>query len=298
MANTLTALTPTIWSRKGVALLREKIVMPNLVRVDFSTDVAQFGDTVNTRKPAELSANNVNTITGVTVQNVSATNIPVTLDQHKDATFQISDREAGRSFVNLVDMFLDPAMLAIANQLDSDLLGLYTDISTEVTYTSAGAWQSLVNSARTKLNKNKCPDGPRRLVLSNDDEGQLTNLALLVQANTSGSQETLRNGGVGRFKGFDVYRASNVVSVGSPAVRKNLAFHPNAFALVTRVPATAAGVTPGALQSVGMDPDAGLAIRTTISYNATLLATQITVDIIYGMATLDEYLACVVNGEG
>ena len=139
MANTLTALTPTIWSRKGVALLREKIVMPNLVRVDFSTDVAQFGDTVNTRKPAELSANNVNTITGVTVQNVSATNIPVTLDQHKDATFQISDREAGRSFVNLVDMFLDPAMLAIANQLDSDLLGLYTDISTEVTYTSAGA---------------------------------------------------------------------------------------------------------------------------------------------------------------
>lgn len=296
MANTITAFNPTIWSRLGVDLLRDNIVMPQLVRVDFSMDIAQFGDTVNTRKPATMVANDVSTSTGVTVQNVSATNIPVTLSKHKDATFQISDREAGRSFMNLVQQFLNPAMLAIANQVDQDILGLYTDVTRSVSYTSAGGWKNLVNSARTLLNKSKAPDTDRVLVLSDDDEGNLTNLDLFVQANTKGDTETQRNGRVGRFKGFDIYRDSNVTLVGSPAANKNLAFHRNAFTLVTRVPATAAGITPGALQAVGVDQDAGLAIRTTLSYNAQLLTTQCTCDIIYGMATLDEQLAVVVNG--
>lgn len=298
MANTITAFNPTIWSRKGVAILRAKIVMPKLVRTDFSTDVAQFGDTVNTRKPATLVANDVSTTTGVTVQDVSATNIAVTLNKHKDATFRVSDREAGRSFVNLVEQYLDPAMLALATQLDVDILSLYADVAAgnTVSFTSAGAWKNLVNSARTRLNKLKVPTEDRRLVLSDDDEGALTNLDLFVQANTRGSQDVQVNGMVGRFKGFDIFRATNVVSVGSPAVRKNLAFHKDAFALITRVPATAAGVTPGALQDVGIDPDAGLSIRTTISYNATLLSTQVTCDILYGVLTLDSNLFCLING--
>lgn len=300
MANTLTAYNPTVWSRRGVDILRKKIVFPNLVRRDFSTDVAQFGDTVNTRKPATFVANDVSPTTGVTVQNASATNIAVTLDKHKDATFQISDREAGRSFANLVEEFLDPAMLALAVALDSGGLALYADVQSgnTINYVSAAAWATMVNSARTRLNVLDVPETDRRLVLSNDDDGQVSNLTILNQANTAGTDQTLRKGLIGELKGFMTYRASNVVSVGSPAVRKNLAFHKNAFALVMRVPATATGATPGALQDVGIDPDAGLSIRTTISYNATLLATQVTCDIIYGWATLDTNLFCVINGQG
>src|SRR6185369_14191094 len=89
MANTLTAYTPELWSRKSVAILREKIVMPGLVRRDFSVDLAQAGDTVNTRKPAKMTAADVNPVTGVAVQDVSATNIPITLNKHKHTTFLI-----------------------------------------------------------------------------------------------------------------------------------------------------------------------------------------------------------------
>lgn len=295
MPNTLTAYTPQIWSRKSVAILREKIVMPGLVRTDFSPELAAAGDVVNTRKPAKLSANNVSTSTGVTVQNVSSTNIAVTLTDHKDVTFAIADREASRSFINLADEYLDPAMLALANAIDQAILGLYSDISTNTTLASVGAWKTAVNTARTKLNKNLAPADARRLILSDDDEGGLTNLDLFVQANTSGTTETLRNGTVGRFKGFDVYRGTNVVSVGSPAVRQNLAFHKDAFAFVSRVPATATGKTPGAEQAVATDADAGIGLRTTISYNATLLSTQITCDIIFGVKTLDALLACIIK---
>ena len=185
----------------------------------------------------------------------------------------------------------------MANRVDIDLLGLYADVSTSVvTAASAGGWKTYLNSARLKLNKQKVKEEMRVMILSDDDESAVSALDLLSQVNTSGSSQTLREGTVGRVKGFDVYRASNVIGVGSPAIRKNLAFHPDAFTLVTRVPATAAGRTPGAEQAVAQDQDAGLAMRTTISYNATLLGTQITCDMIYGVKTLDEKCACLING--
>lgn len=295
MANTLTAFVPTIWARKSVAILREKIVMPRLVRVDFSEELAQAGDTVNTRKPAKMTANDVHTVNGVTVQNVSASNIAVTLNQHKDATFRISDREQTSSFLNLVQIYLDPAMLALANAVDLSLLGLYTDVTSAFTITSAGNAKDKVNSARTKLNKNKAPTEGRVLVLSDDDEGALGNIAALDKVNESGGSGTLREGSVGRLKGFDVFRASNVIAVGSPAVRKNMAFHRDAFTLVVRPLTTAVGSTPGATQTVATDPDAGLSLRLTMSYNAQLLTTQVTLDILYGVKTLDEQLACLLN---
>lgn len=297
----INAYTPMLWSRKSVALLREKIIMPQLVRVDFSDDLAQAGDTVNTRKKSTLAANTVSTSTGVTVQDVSTTNIQVILNQHKDSTFRISDREATRSFMNLVDEFLDPAMLALANDVDTALLGLYTDLTanTAISVSAAANWRADGNTARTRLNKAKAPDdGQRYLVLSDDDEGAMSNLDLLVKANESGSDRTLRTGEVGRYKNFGVFRASNVVETTSPTTRHNIAFHRNAFALVMRPMATAAGVSPGAVQTRATDPDAGLSVRVTMSYNATLLSTQVTCDILYGVKTLDANLGVKLDASG
>lgn len=297
MANTLTAYVPELWSRKGVSMLREKIVIPNLVYRDFSTDVAQFGDIVNTRQVNKMTAGTVDPDTGVAVSNVSSTNIQVQLTNHKHVTFRISDREASKSFKNLVDEYIDPAMLALANDVDTALLQRYTDLTIQPkTVSSSGGWKNGVNSARTQLNKNMVPDAMRYLVLSDDDEGMLGNTDILQKVNESGGSVTLREGEVGRFKGFQVFRATNVVGVGSPTVtRKNLAFHKECFALVIRTLSPANGNTPGAIQTVGNDPDAGLSLRLTISYNATLLTTQVTVDVLYGTKTLDAYKGVLIN---
>lgn len=294
MPNVLTAYSPEMWSRKSVALLREKTRMPRVVRVDFSEDLQQAGDTVNTRKKAKMTAETVNPTTGVAAQDAEATNIQVVLNQHKHVTFKIPDVDASKSFINLVDEFLDPAMLAIANAVDISLLGLYSDVTEQVNVSSAADWRTAFNSARTALNRQLAPENGRVMVLSDDDEGDVSNLDLLTQVNTSGSSTTLREGTIGRYKGFDVMRATNVVSAGSPAYRFNMGFYPDAFGLVTRVLRPAAGITPGAVQKSAIDPDAGLSVRVTMSYNATLLATQVTCDILYGVKTLDEELAVLL----
>ncbi len=298
MANTLTAYTPEVWSKESVRILREKLVMAGLVRLDFAAELAEFGDTVNTRKPAKLTAGDVPTDgSDLTASDVSATNIPVTLNKHKHITFKITSREASRSFLNLVDIFLDPAMLGLANRIDIDLLTLFPDFTPNYTVASAGGYKDAISKCRTKLNKNKARTENRALVLSDDDEGGLSNLDMLMKVNESGTSDTLRNGMVGRYKGFDIYRASNVVSVGSPPTRYNIAFQKEAIALVVRVPANATDQTPGAQQAVQTDPDGGIALRSTISYqHLKAFAHYVSVDTIYGVKTLDSELGVVLRG--
>lgn len=295
MANSISAYTPIIWAQMGIAILAETIVVPKLMRRDFSNQIAQAGDTVNTRKPAKMTATDVDATLGVSVQDVSATNVAVTLDQHKNSTFKISDREASRSFENLVDEFMNPATLAVGNAIDKSCLSLYTDIPTIIDVTSASNWKVAINTARTKLNKLLAPVDPRYGVVGDDDDGALANLDNILKVNEGGSSSALREGIVGRLKGFNMARSSNIINVGSPGQRHNLFFHQDAFALVSRVLSPATGSTPGANQMSVGDPVTGLNLRVTISYNATLLSTQITVDTLYGVKTLDSSLAVVLR---
>lgn len=290
MPNAITAYDPTIWSKQGIAILHEKIAMPKLVRLDFQNDLAQMGDVVNTRKPAIMSASDVDDDNGISAQTLSATNVPVTLNNHKHATFKIKDREASRSVANLMNEFMEPAMLAVANVLDKSLLALYTDASKLISVTSANNWLAQATAARTQLNKNKAPEGNRVLILSDDDEGALVGMDLLTKANERGDPNGLREGYLGRVRGFDTYRSSNVLGAGSPTTRHNIAMHKDAIALVTRVLSTATGRTAGAEQMVATDPDAGLSLRVTISYQHNVFSTMVSVDLLYGVKTLDSNL--------
>ena len=290
MPNSLTAYDPTIWSKQGIAILHEKIAMPKLVRVDFQNDLAQMGDVVNTRKPATMTASDVDDDNGITAQTLSATNVAVTLNNHKHATFKIKDREASRSVANLMTEYMEPAMLAVANTLDKSLLALYTDASKLISVASAGDWRNKVNDARTQLNKNKAPEANRVLLLSDDDEGALVNLDIFSKANERGDPNGLREGYLGRVRGFETYRSSNILGAGSPTTRHNIAMHKDAIALVTRVLSTATGRTAGAEQQVATDPDAGLSLRVTISYQHNVFSTMVSVDLLYGVKTLDANL--------
>jgi len=289
MANTLTAYTPELWAETNVQILREKIVLPNLVRRDFSADLAEAGDTVNTRRPAKLTTNNFTSAGQVTTQNLTAANIPVTLNQHKEVTFEVTDREASRSFKNIIEEFMDPSMLAISNDVDTAIASEYANFDVSATVASAAGWDAAIRAARTTLNNQLVPEDGRSLVLSNDDEGSLLADDKFVKVNESGDGgQALRNGMVGRLYGFDIFRATNIQSVGSPVLRKNMAIHKNAIAMVIRPMATADSSTPGVNQAIGSDDEASLAVRMTMSYQHLYLKTLVTFDILYGIKTLED----------
>jgi len=283
--------SPT-FSRISVAILRETLVFARTINRDFEPEFAQPGDTVNTRKPVKFNASDFDSATGAVISNISApSNIAIVLNNHKHVAFNYTDMDQSKSPLNLRETFIDPAMLALANSIDRAIAALYATITNFTTASSAGSLKTAIQTAQTRLNKNLVPAGDRYAVLSDDDYGNLAGVAQLEKANETPGQ-TLTDGVVPRLKGFNVIRSSNIIAVGSPAVRHNMCFHKNAFTLAVR-PLAADPMLQGnqaVTQNTMIEADSGNALRVTTAYEPTFLRKVCIIDTVFGVKELDTAL--------
>src|SRR3982074_750316 len=109
--------------------LMGNLVMGNLVNRDFEPTLAQAGDTVNVPIPPTLVANNIAEGGTVITQNPSLGNASIVLNTHAEATFQIPDVTKVLAVPDLLRVYMPPAGIAIAERLESDLLGLYASFT-------------------------------------------------------------------------------------------------------------------------------------------------------------------------
>src|SRR5499425_3868048 len=100
------------------------LVMGNLVNRDYEPVLAQAGDTVNVPIPPVLVANNIAEGGTVQTQNPSLGNAQIVLNTHAEATFQIPDVTKVLAVPDLLKVYMEPAVVAIAQKIESDLLGL------------------------------------------------------------------------------------------------------------------------------------------------------------------------------
>lgn len=92
---------------------------------------------------------------------------------------------------------------------------------------------------------------------------------------------------------LDTNLTDNQLAFPGPSGSRNLAFHRDAIALVSR-PLSTAGAQMGA-QSAVTSFD-GLSMRVTMQYDSKVQGVRVTMDLLCGTAILDERLACVING--
>ena len=192
--------------------------MANLVHRDFENEVAKFGDVVNTRKPGEFKIRRKTDGTQLTQQDATATNVPVPLDQWFYSSFVIRDGEGSKSFQELKEIYLQPAMLTIARGVDRALLGrVHAYLGTPAQRVgrlgalSASNAKDYVLDAREKLNVHKAPLDGRRLVMAPTAETAMLKTDIFLKANERGDGGTaLENATLGRILGFDTFMCQNV----------------------------------------------------------------------------------------
>jgi len=92
---------------------------------------------------------------------------------------------------------------------------------------------------------------------------------------------------------LDASLSDNDLAFPGPAGSHSLAFHRDAVALVTR-PLSTAGAQMGARTAVTSFD--GLSMRVAMQYDSKAQGTRITLDMLCGVAVLDERLACVIHG--
>jgi len=216
--NDLDAFIPELWAREGLALLNGNLVMAQLVNRDFENEVAKFGDVVNTRRPGEFKIRRKKDGTNLVQQDAVATNVQVPLDQWFYSSFVIRDGEGSKSFQELSQIYLQPAMKTIAEGVDRALLGRVhaylggpTSRVGKLGGLSASTAKDCVLDAREKLNVAKCPNDGRNLVMAPTSETAMLKTDLFLKANERGDGgNALQSAILGRILGFDTYMDQNV----------------------------------------------------------------------------------------
>jgi len=216
--NDVSAWVPALWARESIAILVENMVMAGLVHRDFENTIANYGDTVNTRKPAEFTAKRKTNADEITVQNATATNVQVVLNQHIHVSFIIKDGERSKAFADLVTEYLEPAMIANARMVDRILMGQQVRFWAH----AAGGLQQLSSSnapdymidARTMMNKLKVPEDNRNVIWTTDAEGLALKNTIFLKANEVGDGgQALAEAVLGHKLGFNHIMSQNAPTV-------------------------------------------------------------------------------------
>ncbi len=207
-----------MWAEEGLAILEESMVMARLVHRDFSDEIANFGDVVNTRRPSEFTTRRKTDADDVENQDAVSTNVQVPLDQHVYVSFTIKDGEASKSFQDLVDIYLTPAAMQIARTIDRILIGqahefLDNKVGRLMEMSDTNAKEFLLE-CREKMNVNNAHPAGRNLVLAPQSETELLMTELFLSAEKRGDDGTaLREASLGRIMGFDTYMDQNCPSL-------------------------------------------------------------------------------------
>src|SRR6476661_7721940 len=139
--------------------LMGNLVMGNLVNRDFEPTLAQAGDTVNVPIPPTLVANNIAEGGSVIAQSPNVGNASIVLNTHAEATFQIPDVTKILAVPDLLKLYMQPAVVALAEKIETDLMGLYASFTSNTAVGTAGTalTEAVVDSAETALFAAKVP---------------------------------------------------------------------------------------------------------------------------------------------
>src|SRR5437016_1372431 len=274
------------------------LVMGNLVNRDYEPVLAQAGDTVNIPIAPTLVANNLVEGNTVQLQNPNVGNAQIVLNTHAEATFQIPDVTKVLAVPDLLKLYMQPAVVALAERIEADLLALYPAFTSNTPAGTGGTaiTEATVDAAETALFAAKTPaSSAKYLVVDSSTYSALRQIPRFSEFNTAGEAglRALVDGAVGKMKDFYIFRSQYVAKTGSsPVTTHNLAFARNAIGLVVRrlpqpLPGTGAIAEYAELGNFGM--------RVVMSYQPNTLAQQFTVDVLYGCGVLRNNHGVQVN---
>ena len=282
----------------ALPVLVGNLVMGNLVNRDYEPVLAQAGDTVNVPIPPTMVANNIAEGNTVQLQNPNLGNAQNVLNTHAESTFQIPDVTKVLAVPDLLKVYMQPAVAAIAEKIESDLLGLYAGFTSNAPVGTAGTpiTEATIDAAETALFMAKVPTTSQKFIVVDaatySTWRQIPRFSEFQTAGDAGLR-SLIDGSVGKIKDFFVFRSQFVQKTGSsPVSTHNLAFTRDAIGLVIRrlpqpLPGTGAIAEYAELGNFGM--------RVVMSYQPNTLAQQFTVDVLYGCGVLRNSSGVQVN---
>lgn len=165
MANTI--ITPSIIAKVGLANLENNLRMGNKVYRDYTREFVKVGDTISVRRPVQFQA-----IDGATAvnQDVTEGKFSLQIQKRKHVSWSFDTRTLTLSVEEYNKRYIEPACIALANQIDFDLCSLATNVWNWVGNpgTTLSSYAGFVKGPK-RLDKVGVPTNMRSAVLAPDD---------------------------------------------------------------------------------------------------------------------------------
>jgi len=261
---TAAVFIPEIWAMDIIAAAESALVMTKLV-----TDMSKWGkdgDIIHVPNVSNLTINAKLANTPVTLQSPTETEIELTINKHYETSFLVEDIAKVQANQDLRGIYTRKAGYAIARQMDSDLLGLYSGLTNSVAAGAAVSYAELTE-AMEYLDLADAPEVERYLVIHPTVKKDLLDVNEVKDRDfrTPSDPAPTQTGLIGDILGCKVFSTNQVVgtTVSEVTTRHNLMFQRGAFGLAVQ-----------------------LGPRVQASYIQEYLGTLVTVDVLYGIVEL------------
>lgn len=206
-------INPSIIAKAAVRILDNELVMANRVFRGYENEFEKkvngydVGDTISIKKPQQFT---VRTGAVASAQDVREGKMSMTVGTQKGVDFAFTSAELTLSISELAERVIRPAMIQLANAVDTAVMALYKDV-----YNDVGTPGTLIDAfsdfakAPERLDLGSVPKDGRVAVLSPSDHwsvaGSQTALYMQAMATTA-----YRKGSIGEIAGVDTYMSQNI----------------------------------------------------------------------------------------
>ena len=201
-------LTPEVVANEALMCLQSNLVMADLVHRDYADEFVAVGDTISIRKPAKFVAKN---FTGTTEpQDITEGSVTVKLDRFRDVTVAVTSKELSLDIEDFSAQVVQPAMQAIAQAIDQDLLAVAAEkAGKSLDGTKEATDLSDIAAMAKQLDMAKAPVQNRSLVLHPEHKYRYALTENLSNVSYAGDNETLRDALLGKVYTLETYMDQN-----------------------------------------------------------------------------------------
>lgn len=206
-------LTIDVIAKEALMILDNELVMAKKVHRALESEFGnamngyEAGDTVSIGRPTDFTVRDGATSSN---QDIVEGKVALTVDKQKGIDFGFTSKELTLNIGELSERVIKPAMVQLANQVDSDVMSLYKYVPNWVG-TAGQTINSYTDFAKgpERLDEYAVPTDGRSAVMSPADHWGLlgSQTALYMQDVAKGAY---RNGSLGMIGGVDTYMAQNV----------------------------------------------------------------------------------------
>lgn len=223
-ANSIADLTAEMLAFEGLSLLTESQILSGYVATDFNEMFAEQGDIVKAAYPVEMTADRVPEGDPTPFNNLTSGSHQVKLNQLISQAFSIPDREQQRSFVEIVDFYIAPAIRSMSQMADRIVQGekyksykkTVGKIGTPLAYTdilAAGKLQTL----------NNVPSVGRNLFVGANAGADIRNMDKFINNVSATDPSVVRSGAIGSINGYVAHETNSFTTVSDSTKRSGTA---------------------------------------------------------------------------